>query len=298
MDKHPHVLLTGGRGRAATAIRQVLSAEGWTLDVCSRTVGDGMLGLDEVLAGTGPLAVKAVIHCAWSTVPAVAQEHPGRAAEVDVPLLERLIRRMHADPHPPLLVFMSTGAVYGPAPGRPSLESDVTHPLGEYARGKLVAEALVRDSGLPHCILRVSNLYALPSSPADRQGVIARLVWTALENASFQQWGGHSVKDYLHRDDFVAALKWVIEHGMTGVVNVASGTATSLDDLVKLVKRATGRSFDVEVKEAPPWDVTDNRLDITLLRAQTGWAPKVALEDGVTREVARMLDARHTLKED
>ena len=292
MDKHPHVLLTGGRGRAATAIRQALSAGGWRLDVCSRTAGDGMLLLEEVLAGSGPLGVNAVIHCAWSTLPAVAQEHPGRAAQVDIPLLERLIHRLKADPRPPLLVFMSTGAVYGPAPGRPSRETDMPCPQGEYAKGKLMAEALLQDSGLPHCILRVSNLYALPSSPSDRQGVIARLVWTALENGSFQQWGGHSVKDYLHRDDFVAALKWVIEHGLTGVVNVASGTATSLDELVRLVKQETGRAFQVEVKEAPAWDVTDNRLDISLLRERTGWAPTIALEEGVAREVARMLGSR------
>ncbi len=292
MDKNPHVLLTGGRGRVATAIREELGRAGWHLDVCSRTQDDDMRGLDDVLAGSTPLGVAAVVHCAWSTVPAVAQERPEQAAEVDLPLMERLIRRLKADPRPPLLVFMSTGAVYGPAPGRPSRETDLPDPQGEYAKGKLAAEALVEASGLPCCIVRASNIYALPSSPSDRQGVVARLVWTALEGGSFQQWGGHSVKDYLHRDDFIAALKQVIGHRMTGVVNVASGTATSLDQLVRLVQDQTGRHFQVEVKDAPAWDVMDNRLDISLLRKQTGWAPMLGIAEGVAREVARMRVSR------
>ena len=288
MDPYPHVLLTGGQGRVATAIRKELGSGGWTLDVCSRSPGPDMLALEDVLSSSGPLGVDAVIHCAWSTVPAVAQEHPQRTAEFDLPLMERLIRRLKADPNPPLLVFMSTGAVYGRAPGRGSRESDEPKPLGEYARGKLAAEALLQASGLPHCILRVSNIYSLPSTKHDRQGVISRLVWTAVEGGTFQQWGEHSIKDYLHSTDFARALMSVIEHRLTGLINVASGEATDLADLIRMVESAVQKPLHVEPREGAAWDVTDNRLDISLLHSKTGWQPSITIEAGVRAEVARV----------
>jgi len=97
----------------------------------------------------------------------------------------------------------------------------------------------------------------LPSRPDDRQGVIARLVWTALNNSVFQQWGGHSVKDYLHSEDFTEALARIIQRRLTGILNVASGVATSLDDLVQMVEVASGRNLQVEVQPAPDWDVQE-----------------------------------------
>ncbi len=286
MDRYPHVLLTGGRGRVATAIREELARGGWTLDVCSRTPGDGIRGLEEVLRGEGCLGADAVIHCAWSTVPAVAQEYPERAAEIDLPLLERLILRLKNDPQPPLLIFMSTGAVYGPAGDRPSLESDAPLPIGEYAKGKLAAEKLLQASGLAHCILRVSNLYALPSSPNDRQGVIARLVRTAIEGGTFEQWGEHSIKDYLHSTDFACALAAILRQRPTGVLNVASGVPTSLAELIQHVEKAAGMPLRVRHKPGATWDVTNNQLDIGLLKSLTGWQPVTSIEEGVRAEVA------------
>ncbi len=290
MDKHPHVLLTGGRGRVASSIRKELAGGGWGVDVCSRTAGEGLLDLENILTGSGSMGVDAVVHCAWSTVPAVAQEFPERTETVDLPLLKKLIQRLKADPQPPLLIFMSTGAVYGPAKGRPSVETDKTVPLGEYARGKLKAEALLEDSKLDYCILRVSNIYSLPSTKHDRQGVISRLVWTAIEGGTFQQWGGHSVKDYLHSTDFARALMSVIEHRVTGVVNVASGEATELAHLIEMVKRAAQKPLNIEPKPGADWDVTDNRLDIGLLQSKTGWKPSFTIEEGVRAEVRRVMD--------
>ena len=293
MHPYPHLLLTGGRGRVATAIREELAKGGWTLNVCSRTPGEGLLLLEDILSSSGPLGVSAVIHCAWSTVPAVAQEHPQRAAEIDLPLMKRLILRLKADPNPPLLVFMSTGAVYGPAPGRASREADEPCPLGEYARGKLAAEDLLRESGLPYCILRVSNIYSLPSTRHDRQGVISRLVWSAIEGGCFEQWGASSTKDYLHSSDFARALMSIIEHRLTGIVNVASGEATRLVDLIHMVETAAQKPLCVLPRDGVPWDVTDNRLDIRLLQEKTGWQPVITISEGVRAEVARVLALGH-----
>ena len=288
MVQNTHLLLTGGQGRVAKSLRTALSARDWSVTAYSRSTAEDLLPLNDLLEGDEPLGAKALIHCAWSTVPSVAQDHPEYTALHDLPLMEKLIARLKADPNPPLFVFMSTGALYGPAVNGPSSESNKPNPLGNYAKGKLEAEQMLVASGLKHTILRVSNLYGMASSATDQQGVIAKLARMAIEGKTFEQWGDHSIKDYLHVSDFAKALQLIITTPLTGVVNVARGEPTNLNDLISLVNKAVGTELKVAHRPGVPWDVTNNQLDISRLQSATGWAPEVTIEQGVCDEVARL----------
>jgi UDP-glucose 4-epimerase len=290
MSQTPAILLTGGRGRIAEAILGGCSEE-WRVVPYSRAPGGGHSDLRELLDGTGPLRARAIVHCAWSTVPATAEQDSGNTARADWDLVDRLITRLREDPEPPLVVFMSSGAIYGQAPGRASREDDLPHPMGAYATGKLGAEERLRASNLPLCVLRVGNVYALSSRPDDAQGVVGRLVRCALTGSVFQRWGGDSIKDYLHRDDFLSALRLVIERRMVGLWNVGSGVGTSLAALIAHVEQSTGRSLTIESRPAPPWDVADNRLDVSRFFQATGWKPVIDLAEGIRRVVAQMQGA-------
>lgn len=58
-----------------------------------------------------------------------------------------------------LLVHYSTAFVFDGAATRPYLETDTTHPLGEYARSKLAGEEAIRAAGAQHLILRTNWVY-------------------------------------------------------------------------------------------------------------------------------------------
>jgi UDP-glucose 4-epimerase len=283
------ILITGARGRVGRAI-QMTFGDTWPLRLFSRTASpDGPIeSLDTLLTGDAPLEAELLIHAAWSCVPANAEEHPEQIGQIDLPLLDRLIARLQKESRPPVLLFISTGAVYGLAPGRGNREDDTPHPLGVYAKGKLAAEERLQASGLPVCILRVGNLYGLPSTPEDRQGVTARLVRCALANQPFQRWGDDPIKDYLHSDDFFAALTKVRGMRLTGTWNVGSGIATPLSHLVELVEKESGHTVPILSRPGPVWDVYDNRLDVTRFTTATGWHPVVTLAEGVAREVAAL----------
>lgn len=206
--------------------------------------------------------------------------------------MRRWIGRLSTDPAPPLFVFMSTGAVYGPASGGPSLESDEPHPQGAYAEAKLAAEQMLLSSSLPVCILRVAPLYGLPEGAQKLQGVIAHLLASALKHQTFEQWGEDSVKDYLHRGDFCAALRRIVERRMQGGIwNVGSGVGTHLRDLVRIVERVTGHPLDINLRPSPEWDVRDNRLDITKLREAIDWQPAISIERGIGLECERLRES-------
>ncbi len=288
-NSRPRVLVTGGRGRVASAIREELGGEHWDIIACSRTADAEFVSTESLLASTSALGVDVILDCAWSSVPASAGDLGGASVSTDLAGVQRWIDRLKAEPAPPLFVFMSSGAVYGPAPERPSREADEPKPQGAYAEAKLAAERLLLSSGLPVCILRVAPLYGLQVAAQTKQGVISHLVSAALSGTVFQQWGQNTVKDYLHREDFCEALRLIVDQRLSGDLwNLGSGVATHLTDLVTLVESATSSRINIDLQPAPAWDVQDNRLDISKLQAAISWEPKISLEAGIAREVQRL----------
>ena len=286
MIVRPRVILTGSSGRTGRALRRLRSSD-WDIRAYSRSPesGSGIGALEELLTGSDGMEGEAVVHAAWSVVPATAERADGPGP--DLALLEKLLERCRGVKAPPLFVFLSTGAVYGEAGERASREADVAAPKGRYAAGKLEAEEMIRASGLPHAILRISNLYGIPSRPDDPQGVIGKLLYLAREGGIFTRWGPDSRKDYLHGADFSGALDAVIRRRLEGIWNLASGEAVWLSELIGMVEAATGKPIRVEEAAGVPWDVRDNRIDAGAFREATGWEAEMRLKEWLESEAER-----------
>jgi nucleoside-diphosphate-sugar epimerase len=279
----PRVILTGSSGRTGRALRRLRSSD-WDIRPYSRSreAGRGIGALEELLTGRDAMEGDAIVHAAWSVVPATAEqaEVPGP----DLALLGKLLERCRGAEAPPLFIFLSTGAVYGEAGERARREDDLAAPKGRYAAGKLEAEEMIRASGLPHAILRISNLYGIPSRPDDPQGVIGKLLYLARTGGVFTRWGPDSRKDYLHGADFAGALDEVIRRRLEGRWNLASGEAVWLSELIGMVEGATGKPIRVDQAAGVPWDVRDNRIDPGAFREATGWKAEIRLKEWLERE--------------
>ena len=70
------------------------------------------------------------------------------------------------------------------------------------------------------------------------------------------------------------------------VINVATGTRISLNDLFTTLKSITGANVDPVYSPARAGDVRDSLADITLARDLLGYAPLVGLEEGLRETVA------------
>ncbi len=261
----------------------------------SRYADEAYASLEDLPALLEHGAVDAVLHLAWSTVPATAEQMPDVEQREDLPLLSSLLSALRGRSRPHL-VFFSTGAVYGePQPGQVFTEHDAPAPKGRYAAGKVAAEKLIEEFRATHgtdsCVLRVTNPYGFSQGGDARQGVIPAMLAAARNNSEFTAWGtGDAVKDYLHIDDLCAAVDAAVRNRLTGTFNVAAGVSLSLNEVVEAVEAASGQRLKVGHTEARPWDVQRGRYSNEAFVRATGWSPQVESAEGVMRFAQRIAD--------
>lgn len=282
--------MTGARGRLGLVLREHFASAGDEVVAFSRNADADHAPLSSLPHVLEQGSVDALLHLAWSTVPATAEQTPGIEWREDLPLLSDLLSTLATRKQSaPRLVFFSTCAVYGEAAANQVFtERDEPKPKGWYASGKVAAEQLLErfhsEHGVASCTLRVTNPYGFNQGAQHLQGVIPAMLFAAKRGREFTAWGeGDALKDYLHIDDLCAAVDAVVRANVVGTYNVASGVSRSLRDVVALVEKAAGAPLSIRNTEARPWDVQHARYSHAALTEATGWQPRVRFEEGVGR---------------
>lgn len=228
--------------------------------------------------------VRTVVWSASRINPRMAAEHPELIA-ADLADLSRAIDALTALPTPPrLITFSSGGTVYGPPGVPPFKETDSVHPVNAYGEAKLAIEALLAASGLDTVVLRVANAYGPGQRAAHGQGVLAYWMESILAGEPVHLYGDPAAtRDYVYIDDIATAVL-AAQRAVAppAIVNVGSGTATTLDHLLDALRPVVGpRSIHVVRHPPRPTDTLHSTLDSSLARTALGWEPSVSLADGV-----------------
>ena len=287
------LLVTGGRGRLASLIADHFRASPYGIVLYSRGGGTGYRDLGELRQPTALAYADTVLHLAWSTLPATAEQSPGSEQKHDLPLLENLLQACATAPagqRPHFIFFSSGGAVYGNAPGRPNVETDPCQPIGSYGKGKLAAEQMIEQSaarlGVPFTILRISNPYGYPVPTGRVQGIIPHAIRCAVEGLPLTLWGdGHARKDFIHYTDFLSALNEIVARRLTGTFNLCAGESHTVREVIALVEKHTKKKITLTFQPAPAWDVEDSRLSNGCFVSATGWRPQVSLDQGIRQSM-------------
>lgn len=192
------------------------------------------------------------------------------------------------------VVLTSSGAVYGSQLQQPLREILVPNPDSPYAVSKLSAEAYVRTIGtlwgIETVALRVFNAYG-PGQPlpASHPPVVPRFIKGAVSGASLVVHGdGQQSRDYVFVSDVVAALLAAATARNLDrlVINVGSGTATTLRQLVAAVAEVTGARLEPLYNNNESGGVREMCADLTLAGSLLGYSPKVGLDEGLRRTLA------------
>ena len=193
------------------------------------------------------------------------------------------------------LFASSGGTVYGhePEDGSPLDENAAARPRNAYGVSKLAIEHYLRllsyqDNGMDAVSLRISNPYGEGQRAMRGQGFIAAAMQNAMNDAPMEIWGDGSVeRDFLHVSDVAQAfLRAEKAQEPPSVVNIGSGQAISLRDILGLVEAATERKIATTYLSGRTIDVRRNVLNIDLAKKSLGWEPSVTLTAGLERTAA------------
>ena len=229
-----------------------------------------------------------IYHLVSTTIP--KEDTSDIVQEVEDNLLPtlRLLEAMHMTGTPRLIFISSGGTVYGESDGRPHLESDRCAPICGYGMQKLAIEEYLsfyrRRYGLDCRIARLSNPYGIPPRKLRGQGIIPIFLEKLLREEPVTLYGD-TVRDYIHIDDAVEALKrYAFYSGEASCLNIGSGIPVKLTDLLQMMEETTGKRF-ARVTQQPirKCDVEESVLDISDATRALQWYPRIGLEDGIQR---------------
>lgn len=156
-----------------------------------------------------------------------------------------------------------------------------------------VLEAASETLGVAVAWGRVFFLYG----PGEDERRLVASVASALVRGERAATGdGTQRRDFLHVDDVGAAFGALVESGACGAVNVASGEARTLREVIEAVGRAAGRPelLDIGALPARPGDPPELVADVTRLREEAGFHARIRLEEGLAETVAWWRDQAGT----
>ena len=198
-------------------------------------------------------------------------------------------------------LLASTSEVYGDPVEHPQTESywgnvNPVGPRGVYDEAKRFAEAMTmayhRYHGVDVRIVRIFNTYGPRMRPNDGR-VVSNFLVQALAGKPLTVYGdGGQTRSFCFVDDEVRGILALLDGDMVGPVNIGNPTEFTIRELAELVLEVTGSPSTIVQAPLPVDDPTQRRPDITLARTALGWAPEVALRDGlvVTADYFRSLD--------
>ncbi|MDF4004006.1 NAD-dependent epimerase [Luteibacter sp. PPL552] len=206
------------------------------------------------------------------------------------------------------LVFASTSSVYGADTLMPFSERQPTeHPLTLYAASKKANEQMAHSYahlyGLPCTGLRFFTVYGPWGRPDMALFLFTRAILAGDRLPVFNH--GQHRRSFTYVDDIVEGVLRTLDRvpganpawrgdapdpGSSGVApfrvyNIGNERPVALLRYIEVLERCLGRQARLELMPLQAGDVPDTEACIDALRNDTGYAPKVDVEEGVRRFV-------------
>ncbi len=195
----------------------------------------------------------------------------------------------------PRVILTSSGAVYGDQKSPLMSEDMQPHPHSPYAVSKLSAEWYIRTigdlSGIETICLRIFNAYGPGQRiPPSHPPIIPNFIRQALQDGTLIIHGdGNQTRDYVYVDDVVNALVAASTvQGLSGqVINVGSGTETSVRELARLVIDITHHEPEEVYNPRVSSGVSRMCADISLAKSKLNYVPLIPLDMGLRLTMER-----------
>jgi UDP-glucose 4-epimerase len=169
----------------------------------------------------------------------------------------------------------------------PITEDKVPLPISPYGASKLAGEgyclAYHGSWALGTTVLRFANVYG-PYS-AHKNSVVAKFCKDILTTGQITVDGdGQQTRDFVYVDDLCQAICLALRSELGGeVLQIASGTETSIIELTTMVGEQSGKKSEVRYGPPRQGDVHKSYASIAKAQRLLGWSPSTELTAGLRR---------------
>jgi nucleoside-diphosphate-sugar epimerase len=192
------------------------------------------------------------------------------------------------------LVFAGSSSEYGNTPTLPKREDMPPSPLSPYALQKVVGTAYCRMFtelyGFETVVIRYFNVFGPRQDPGSPySGVISLFATALIEGRQPVIYGdGEQTRDFTYVANVVDGVLRACESPDAAgeAINVACGIRISLNELLRVMNKIVGTDIHALYKESRAGDVKDSQADISKAKQLLGYAPIVALEEGLKQTLA------------
>ncbi|MDO8487493.1 MAG: NAD-dependent epimerase/dehydratase family protein [Candidatus Curtissbacteria bacterium] len=187
------------------------------------------------------------------------------------------------------IIFPSSFAVYKPPLKNQVVSEDFDlEPRNAYGESKLLCEEyLTREipkTDLKATLLRFANVYGKNVNPKDNS-LITHILTALKEGSTLVITGdGWQIRDFLHVGDAASAVLAVILKNSTektSIYNICSGRGVSINEVVSMVERVSGKKLKTKFIEAKSTDLGYFVGSFEKAERKFNWTPKITLTRGL-----------------
>ncbi|MCD6355736.1 MAG: GDP-mannose 4,6-dehydratase [Anaerolineaceae bacterium] len=220
----------------------------------------------------------------------------------------------------PLVIFASTNKVYGEIKDVAVVEEKTRYafnnlPFGisenqlldfhsPYGCSKGCGDQYVRDFariyGIPSVVFRQSCIYGIRQFGVEDQGWLAWFVIAAVLGKPITIYGdGKQVRDVLFIDDLMDAYDLAIENKNKAygwIFNIGGGIDNSISiwrEFGPILENIHGNKINVNYKNWRPGDQKIYISDISKIKKEFGWSPKISVKSGIARLYKWVVKNKH-----
>lgn len=305
------VLVTGGAGFIGSSLVDRLLAEGHEVDAVDDLSTGSLANLADARASGGALRFhnldirsgdfldltrhrrpEVIFHLAAQADVRVSVERPVFDADVNILGTIQVLESARAAGTAKVVFAASGGTLYGEpdAADIPVTEHQPHRPLSPYGVSKKAAmDYLVAYRelyGLEFTALALANVYGPRQDPHGEAGVVAIFAGNLVAGRECVIYGdGNQTRDYTYVDDIVDAFARAAHRGGGLLLNIGTGTETSVSELYRLVAAAAGSHLTPRKAPARPGELQRSALDPARAGLHLGWKAWTPLSEGIAAVV-------------
>jgi UDP-glucose 4-epimerase len=305
------VLVTGAAGFIGSNLVDRLLAEGHEVDAVDDLSTGSLSNLADARASGGALRFhnldirsadfvdltghrhpEVIFHLAAQADVRVSVDRPLFDAEVNVLGTIQVLEGARAAGTTKVVFAASGGTLYGELDGAeiPVKERHAHRPLSPYGVSKKAAmDYLVAYRelyGLEFTALALANVYGPRQDPHGEAGVVAIFAGNVVAGRQSVIYGdGKQTRDYIYVDDVVDAFARAARRGGGLVLNIGTGTETSVTELYRIVATASGSSLVPRPAPARAGELQRSALDPARAALHLEWKAWTPLADGIAAVV-------------